>query len=301
MRIVATPAAKAGGRGSAESSAPVTEILIQGYSIYLHGLQKSPKTVKEYTKDVRAWAAWFKRPVDYFRQDEWDDWTAYQSQSGISGKSIRRHQSSLRKFYKYLRRRKLVTHDPSEDAEAVGIIKTVPEVLSVEQITNIRSRAKSVRNRAILALLYEGALRNAEVRGLKRTDIGKEFVRVLGKGGKERLVPMSEDAIKLIEAHTPGKVYLFEAFEGVQLAEVNLGKLVRRLAKGAGITQRVTPHTLRHSRATHLLNAGVDLRHIQELLGHASIETTQHYTHVAKEQLRKAILGVSRDITPNPH
>lgn len=278
-----TPATTAGETGKVVSD---IDVLIQGYSSYLVGLQKSPHTVRGYTVDVQAWANWFKRPVEYFKSEEWDDWTAEQTAQGLTGKTIRRHQSSLRRFYRYLRRRHIVEHDPGMDAEAPGIVQKLPEVLTVEQIAKIRENGLSVRSRAILALLYDCGMRNAESREVRVADVSLEYVLVRGKRGRERSVPIEQRTYKAIQA------WILESGAKDLVFPVSSWTVFDIVSKmGPIVGRELNPHIFRHSRATHLLNAGKQLIHIQEFLGHENINTTTIYTHVAKEALRKAILS----------
>lgn len=117
------------------------DVLIQGYSNYLLALQMSAATIKGYTGDVRAWADWWKKPVEFFGVDEWDDWTFYETERGLKGKSVRRHQTALKRFFKYLRRKKLVSHDPALNAETVKVAKNLPVWLEESQVKAIRKRA----------------------------------------------------------------------------------------------------------------------------------------------------------------
>lgn len=276
------PATKAGELGEVVTE---TDVLIQGYSSYLTALQKSPRTVKLYTLQVIQWAKWFKRPPSFFHPEEWDDWVAYMTKRGLSGISIQMHCISVRRFFKYLRRRKIVTHDPSIDSEPVRIVKTIPGVLEQGRIDSIRSCGNSARMAALLALLYDCGLRNTEARTVTVSDMGAEYLRVLGKGSRTRLVPYSEEVRQvLVDFVGDGKI------EGrlFPVGPRQIEKLVHHW--GADLY----PHIFRHSRATHLLNAGVRLEYVQEFLGHDDISTTRIYTHVAKEQLRRAILQPRR-------
>jgi site-specific recombinase XerD len=269
-----------------------TEILIQGFSNYISALL-SPKTVKEYLKDVRAWAEWWRKPVELFNQDEWDDWTFYETERGVKATSISRHRSSIKRFFQYLRRKKLVEHDPAKDCEKIRKPKTLPVFLTEDETAILYKRIKNARQRAMVTLLYECGLRNAELRNLLVEDMAGGFVHVRqGKRDKERYVPISDEAMKIVEAWLAERPkdsrYLISSELGNPLPERTVQKTILSLARD--IPKHVTPHTLRHSIATHLHNRGVDLRDIQEFLGHDSIETTRRYVHVAKEALRRRVL-----------
>lgn len=286
-----SPEIKAGERGNAAGD---TEVLVQGFSNYISSLL-APKTAKEYTKDVRAWAEWWQKPVEMFNQDEWDDWTLYESERGVKGSTINRHRASIKRFFKYLRRKKLVDHDPAKDCESIRKPLTLPVWLSEEEVGLVYKNIRNARQRAMVTLLYECGLRNMELRGLLVEDVAGGYVHVRqGKRGKERYVPISAEATELIEAWIAERPkdsrYLISSELGNMLPERTVQKTIVSLARDIP-GKHVTPHTLRHSIATHLHNRGVDLRDIQEFLGHDSIETTRRYVHVAKEALRGRILG----------
>jgi len=274
-----------------EPAATDVDLLIQGYSNYLTALKKSPKTVLEYTKDVARWAAWWKRPVEFFRQDEWDDWTLALSESGVSGRSINRYRASLKRFFKYLRRRKLVTHDPSYDSESVGVEKRLPVVLTEAEVEHMRGRLQSPRTRALFALLYDCGLRSKEARTLTPERVGVESIHVSGKRAKDRIVPIVPATAATLRAWLkvrPESPYLFPTLGGNCVGEVQLYQLIRRASKGSG--KHVTPHTLRHSIATHLVQRGMLIEKLQEFLGHDSIETTRLYVRLAQYQVKEAVL-----------
>ncbi len=264
-------------------------ILIQGYSAYLTGLKKSPRTVKEYTKDVTRWAAWWKRGPEFFRELEWDDWTNHLGASGVAGRSIRRYQTSVKRFFKYLRRLKLITHDPAHDAETVQMEKKVPVAIELGQVLSMIQRASSVRSKAMVSVLFWGGLRNAELRNLRMADVSADSLLIRGKGSKERIVPLAVQARETLGAwlavrKSDGDL-VFPTNSGGIVSENYVCKLVKRLAASVGVAKRVTPHTLRHSVATWLLNQGCPLAYIQEFLGHGSIDSTRGYTQVAKGAL----------------
>lgn len=267
------------------------DVLIQGYSTYLQALQVSPHTARQYVYTVKAWARWFKRPVEYFKQDEWDDWTAYLLQEGVAGRSVRRYQSSIRKFFKYLRRRKLVSHDPSYDAESVKMTRKVVGFLSEGEIAAFFAVDQPLLWRTLCLLLYSNGLRQSEARALEVADLIGDTIKIRnGKGGKDRLLPLmlrtKLDLDYWLSRH-PGGALLFPGPTGGIIPAQNVRRQVARIAKRAGIAQRIKPHMLRHSIATHLLNRGMDIRFIQALLGHESIESTRVYTHVAIEALER--------------
>ena len=222
----------------------------------------------------------------------------------LSAKSRARHLVTIRGFYKFLVNEKLIHNNP---ARLIDLPKTglkLPDVLSVDEIKRIlempdTSNATGIRNAAMLELLYAAGLRVSELINLKIININTEtcFVRVFGKGSKERIVPIGQYARDKIEFYirsarpqllkTNISKYLFIARAGNPMTRQGFWKLLRKYALEAQIVKKVTPHSLRHSFATHLLEGGADLRAVQIMLGHVDISTTQIYTHVARAHLIK--------------
>jgi len=224
--------------------------------------------------------------------------------AGLGGRSRARHLVSIRGFYRFLVHEKIIARDPSRLIDLPKLSLKLPDVLSVDEVSRLlgavdASRPTGVRDAAMLELLYAAGLRVSELVGLKLYDVNLEsaFVRVLGKGAKERVVPIGAPARSKIDfyvATARRKIlknqpspYLFVARGTKPITRQGFWKLLRRYALRAGLTKRVTPHSLRHSFATHLLERGADLRAVQVMLGHVDISTTQIYTHVAREQLKK--------------
>ena len=215
--------------------------------------------------------------------------------------------SGLRSFYKYCLTEQIVTTDPSALLDAPKTRRKLPDVLSFEEIETIiaqtdQSTPEGGRNKAILEIMYSCGLRVSEVVNLKLSclyfDVG--FIRVTGKGDKERLVPVGSDAIKYtrlykehIRAHQPVQPgfedIVFLNKRGKGLSRVMIFYIIKDLAKKAGITKSISPHTFRHSFATHLVEGGADLRAVQEMLGHESITTTEIYTHLDRDYLRDTL------------
>jgi integrase/recombinase XerD len=222
---------------------------------------------------------------------------------GLSPASIRRDISAIRTYFGFLVGEGLVRTDPSERLESPQRWRTLPETLSVPEVEALLASPPTDdrmawRDKALLELAYGGGLRVSELCGLGLTDLllPEQLVRVLGKGSKERLVPLGRAVIGVVSVYlhqlrpeldrgrTAGRVLLNA--RGAPLSRVGAWGVVKRAATRAGIRKRVTPHTLRHSFATHLLEGGADLRAVQEMLGHADLSTTQIYTHVDREYLR---------------
>ena len=222
---------------------------------------------------------------------------------GLSPASIRRNVSAVRTYFKFLLGEGHVVRDPSERLETPKRWRTLPEVLGVEEVEKLLAAPSldeplAFRDRAMLELAYGAGLRVSEWISLNVRDVMLQdhLVRVFGKGAKERLVPIGRRAIGAIAIYLrelrpslekgEGKGVLFLNARGQPLSRMGAWKILRKYVNQAGITKPVSPHTLRHSFATHLLEGGADLRAVQEMLGHVDISTTQIYTHVDREYLR---------------
>ena len=222
---------------------------------------------------------------------------------GLAPASIRRNVSAVRSYFKFLLGEGHVVRDPSERLETPKRWRTLPEVLGVDEIEKLLAAPSldeplAFRDRAMLELAYGAGLRVSEWISLTVRDVMLQdhLVRVFGKGGKERLVPIGRRAIGAIAIYLrelrpslergEGKGLLFLNSRGQPLSRMGAWKILRKYVDQAGITKPVSPHTLRHSFATHLLEGGADLRAVQEMLGHVDISTTQIYTHIDREYLR---------------
>ena len=223
---------------------------------------------------------------------------------GLAPSSIRRGISAMRTWYRFLLAEGVVTKDPSEQLETPKKWRVLPEVLSADEVDRIIGAIAideplALRDRAMLELAYGAGLRVSEWIGILSKDVVLDelVVRVLGKGGKERLVPIGRKAVGALAMYVrdlrptlekgAGEGRLFLNARGRPLSRMGAWKILRKYVSKAGIEKSVTPHTLRHSFATHLLEGGADLRAVQEMLGHADISTTQIYTHVDREHLRQ--------------
>jgi len=227
---------------------------------------------------------------------------------GISARSQARLISSLKAFYKYLILEDYLSENPAELLEGPKLEQKLPEYLEEEEIAAMidsidRSKPEGMRNVAIFETLYACGLRVSELVGLRLSDLffKEELIRVVGKGNKERLVPINSLARKMINIyreevriHLPIKKgsedILFLNRRGAALSRAMIFNLVKDAAASAGIRKNISPHTFRHSFATHLVKHGADLRAVQEMLGHESITTTEIYTHLSQQQLRDTIL-----------
>ncbi len=222
-----------------------------------------------------------------------------------SAATVHRKTACLRSFYKHLRRDELIGDDPTASLSAPRRAKKLPQVLNYAEVQQLLaaprgSEPTTLRDRALLEAMYACGLRASETIGLEMSDIDLEqgLLRARGKGSKERIVPLGRKAIAAIAAYLRGgrpklvpperhEARLFVNFRGGPLSRQGLYKIVQRHAREAGLSGRMSPHTLRHSFATHLLAGGCDLRAVQEMLGHADIATTQMYTHLSGERLKE--------------
>ncbi len=231
------------------------------------------------------------------------------SEMGISARSQARIISGIRNFFYFLLMENEIKDDPSELLELPKIGKKLPEVLSLDEIDSLMSaidlsKKEGHRNRAILETLYSCGLRVSELVNLKITNLYFEegFVRVIGKGNKERLVPLSPTVEKEIgiynehirrhqEIKKGHEDFVFLNRRGAQLTRVMIFTIIKDLAEAIGLKKKISPHTFRHSFATHMVERGANLRAIQEMLGHESITTTEIYTHLSDEFLKDAIIS----------
>lgn len=226
---------------------------------------------------------------------------------GVQAKSQARIISGVRAFYKYLLMEDIIDDDPTQHLEGPRLGKHLPDTLSYEEIDLIirsidHSTPHGQRNRAILETLYSCGLRVSELTHLKLSMLYADegFVRVIGKNDKERLIPIGGAALKYIQYYLPIRAelkikpghedYLFLNRRGTQLSRVMIFNIVKEAVKNAGINKSVSPHTFRHSFASHMVDAGADLRSIQDMLGHESITTTEIYTHMDTSYLRDTIM-----------
>ncbi len=236
------------------------------------------------------------------------DFLKWVNDLGMGARSQARVLSGIKAFYKYLLLENVINNDPTELLEGPRLSQKLPEFLTIDEINALiaavdRSTAEGERNRTILEVLYGCGLRVSELVNLKISqvyfDIG--FVKVTGKGNKERIVPIGSSAIKQARLYMessrvhlnikPGQEdYLFLNKRGSRLTRVMVFTIIKSLAVKAGIHKSISPHTFRHSFATHLIEGGADLRAVQEMLGHSSITTTEIYTHLDRDYLRSAIL-----------
>jgi integrase/recombinase XerC len=241
-------------------------------------------------------------PAGEIEMGKVDRWTLRKYLSSLHRKnkksSIARKISTLRSFFKYLVREELVTANPAKSVSTPKREKPLPSTLTVDEAFRLvespsEEEGQQARDRAILELLYSSGIRVSELVGLNlgQLDLELGIVKVMGKGRKERIVPVGSKAIEAVNAYLEergvvnGEDALFINSRGGRLTARSVGRLVKTYTKRSGIFRKISPHSLRHTFATHLLDSGADIREIQEMLGHASLSTTQRYTHLTMGKL----------------
>ncbi len=267
----------------------------------------SPHTVSNYARDVRRLAAHATTRgtagPDGVTAAQLREFVYALKDLGLAPATIRRQISAIRTYYRFLVGEALAARDPSERLESPKQWRTLPSVLTVGEIEHLLTASNTdeplaSRDRALLEFAYATGARVSELVALRLQDILYEdgLARIRGKGSKQRLVPVGRRALGAVALYAreirptlergAGRGILFLNARGTPLSRVGAWGVIKRAARGAGIAKRVTPHTLRHTFATHLLEGGADLRAVQEMLGHADLATTQIYTHVDRDYLR---------------
>jgi integrase/recombinase XerD len=245
------------------------------------------------------------------------DLAAWLSELMVAASTLARKLACLRSFYRHLRREGLIEHDPTADLRGPRAPQRLPRVLTREQVARLLAQPQgsaplALRDRALLELMYACGLRASEAVGLELADVDLEegMLCARGKGSKERIVPVGRQAVLALLAYCRGgrpellgagaSTRLFLNNRGTSLTRQGLYKIVQGHARRAGLHERMSPHTLRHSFATHLLAGGCDLRSLQEMLGHADLATTQVYTHLSAERLKQAYFSAHPRATSAP-
>jgi integrase/recombinase XerD len=284
----------------------VTGMTIDGYLVYLRDVRRmSPNTVESYARDLAALAAFAeKRKLDPAALDrrELDAFVRSLMASGLSPRSTARAVACIRGFYKFLAVEQRRESSPADDLRAPRAWAALPKFLDLEEVDRLLaqpdvSRPRGLRDKALISVLYATGLRVSELISLKLPNLHLQegYLTCIGKGDKERIVPIGQEATdwvqkylaearpKLVPKSSP---WLFVNARGGPLSRVGFWKLLKEYGLKARITRNISPHVLRHSFATHLLDRGADLRAIQMMLGHADLSTTQIYTHVLEARLR---------------
>ena len=265
-------------------------------------------TVISYRHDLAQFISFLEgtgvKDLNSVNREHLSQYLASLHEKGLATRSRNRHLAAIRSFYKYLLREKIADSNPAAQMESSQIKKKLPQVLSPDEVEKLLeqpdvSTALGQRDRAMLELLYATGLRVTELVRMTMEQLNLEvgYVLTLGKGHKERIIPITENAMDALEDYIEhgremllkgrDSNYLFVNRSGKPITRQGFWKILQRYAQKAGINKHISPHTLRHSFATHLLEHGADLRSVQMMLGHSDISTTQIYTHVAREQLKK--------------
>ncbi|KAA5549542.1 site-specific tyrosine recombinase XerD [Adhaeribacter rhizoryzae] len=288
-------------------------VLIKQFEAYLQ-LEKSlsGNSVEAYLRDIRKLTQFLDlkgykmNPLDMQPAiiQEFLEWV---NELGMTPHSQARTLSGIRAFYKFLIMEDLISADPTETIEAPKLDRKLPDTLNVEEIEQLFnaidvSTPEGTRNKAMLETLYSSGLRVSELVELRISNFYESlgFLKVTGKGDKERLVPIGRDALKYIRIYLDGirchlqikkgnEDFIFLNRRGAKLTRVMVFTIIKQLAQKVGLNKQISPHTFRHSFATHLIEGGADLRAVQEMLGHESITTTEIYTHLDRDYLKQII------------
>ncbi len=265
-------------------------------------------TLAAYRRDLMAFGSWLAQargqPLAAAVAGDIEAYLAWRFANRAQPRSAARYTSALKRFYRYLLRENLIAFDPTLNLDGPKLPRALPKTLTEADVERLLDSAGDgtaldLRDRAMLETLYATGLRVSELVGLKLTalNLNDGVLRVTGKGNKDRLVPLGEEAVRwlqryLAEARPPlmaGALSdaVFVTARGEGMTRQGFWHLIKRRARLAGIARPLSPHTLRHAFATHLLNHGADLRVVQMLLGHSDISTTQIYTHVARERMKQ--------------
>jgi integrase/recombinase XerD len=268
----------------------------------------SSNTVSAYRRDLMKFSAFAQKrkiALEAVTRDDLVDFLAGLYRQKLESKSVARHLVSLRNFFRFAQIQELIPADPSVNLESPKIRRSLPGYLRLEEVERLLEQpdAKTplgLRDRAMLEILYSAGLRVSELIGLRVSDLDTKVgcVRCIGKGDKERIVPVGKKALGMVERYlrdarpkllckATGSPTLFVNRRGAALSRVGVWKILSTYGRRAGMRVALTPHMLRHSFATHLLERGADLRSVQLMLGHADISTTQIYTHVVEERLKQ--------------
>ena len=289
------------------------KLLIKRFLIYLRLEQSlSDNSVEAYSHDIELLMQYLdsinhSKLLKDISQENIESFLAHLFDLGLSANSQARILSGIKKFYAYLLQEKLVEENPTQLISSPYIGRHIPDILSYEEICSMidcidLSQPLGHRNKAIIEIMYACGLRVSEVTSLKISNIyiEDEFIRIFGKGDKERLIPISPSTIKTLYLYIDGERKsqnistkhtdtLFINRRGSGLSRQMIFLIIKDLAEKAGIKKNIGPHTIRHSFATHLLEGGADLRAVQQMLGHSSISTTEIYTHISDQYLREVI------------
>jgi integrase/recombinase XerD len=268
----------------------------------------SANTVSAYRRDLVKFNEFVRKrklSLEAIRRDDVVDFLAGLYRQKLESKTVARHLVSLRNFFRFAQIQSLIPEDPSANLESPKIHRNLPGYLRLDDVERLLDQpdvktVRGLRDRAMLEVLYSTGLRVSELIGLRTSDLDAKIgcIRCIGKGDKERIVPVGKKAIVIVEKYLrdsrprllgkgAGNPALFVNRRGKSLSRVGVWKILAAYGRQAGMRSALTPHMLRHSFATHLLERGADLRSVQLMLGHADISTTQIYTHVVEERLKQ--------------
>jgi len=274
-------------------------------------------TILSYREDLHTYLDFIEKSdidaLSKISRNSITDFMFNQKEKGIAVNSIARRLAAIRMFHRFLTRERIIKDDPSTLIDSPKLWKRVPETLSLNEIEALIAQpvihnSQGIRDKAILETLYATGMRVSEAVNLKKDNVNLAigFLRCLGKGNKERVIPLGKKAItsisRYLEKARPELLknkeseFLFVSRFGKKISRQSFWKIIRKYAKAAHIKKPIKPHTLRHSFATHLLERGADLRSVQEMLGHANISTTQIYTHINKDRLK----NIHKQFHPRP-
>jgi len=294
-------------RAAADDPAPVDRT-VAGYLRHLEVERRvAANTLEAYRRDLRRLAAFAEsigRPIPALSRADLEAFVRESMAGGLAPTSTARLVAAVRSFHRFLAATGQTRENPAEDLHAPRALSALPHFLSLAEVDALLdapdvSHPRGVRDRALIEVLYATGLRVSELVGLRRTDVHLDqgFVQCVGKGGKERLVPLGDVAVTWVRRYLaegrPGLArqaphpWLFVNARGGRLSRIGFWKILKGYGRQAGLRTRLSPHVLRHSFATHLLERGADLRAIQAMLGHADLSTTQIYTHVIEARLRQ--------------
>ena len=270
---------------------PLTDFI--SYLLSEKGLSRH--TIEAYQRDITCFLRVENvQTVEHVGEKEVFSFLKHLKEENYASSSMARALIALKVFFRFLKKEKIITTDPTAHLDSPKLWQLIPEVLTCDEVGRLLSVVEDVRDKAIVEVLYASGLRVSELCGLNIQDVDDAFVRVRGKGGKERVVPIAKAAVEAIDLYllegrgASEEKALFLGDKGKRITRFFVWKQIKHYAKQAEIHKSISPHTLRHSFATHLLENGADLRIIQEMLGHSSIVTTDRYTHVSDKRLNEA-------------
>ena len=280
---------------------------MQEVALYLEFLEMekglAQNTILAYERDLIAFFDYFGGEIENISRQNINSYIYYLKEKKYTATSVARKIASIRGFYRWVCVSGLLKQNPTEFLEQQKLPKKLPKVLTADEMNKIFAQNLDLAQKVIVELLYGCGLRVSELVGIKPSDIdlNGKYLRCFGKGAKERMVPLNKNAIDALKEYYPQREYIINKFNlptkdlllhenGRNYTRQDVWKFIRNL--GQKLHKSISPHTLRHSFATHLLENGADLRVVQELLGHSDVATTQLYTHISKKRLKEVYFGI---------